>query len=502
MSKIDKLAFLISILAVVAALLVATFIFERMAHIEDEMAFVWQAQVLARGNLTLPSPEHPKSYMVPFVIDHNGQRFGKYPLGWPVLMSFGIRLGLRYLVNPLLAGVAVWLTYLLGKRVWNETVGILAALLTLISPFFLMNMGSLLSHPFSLVLSLAFTLFWIDNFWPPSRPRWHKTLTLGLVLGTLAITRPFTAVGISIPFAIHSIVLLIRGDSAFRKHVLVTGAITAVVASLQFAWQAAASGDPLTNLYTLWWEYDQVGFGEGFGRSSNGHTLRLASIIWTKSLIALSSDLFGWGRFSWIFLPFGLWAIRRNGRAWLVVSVFITLVLVHGAYWISMNLYGPRYYFEGLYSLTLLTAGGIAWLGGRYWVDGKLPKFQKARTLIITGIMAILLATNLILYLPNRLKAMYGLYGIQRSMLDSFLTEEAQSLAPALIIVYPDWWTEYGGLLELQDAYLDQPIIFAYNRNYSSNALLAESVRESGRNVYHYYPGLPGKFYAEPWLPP
>jgi hypothetical protein len=228
----------------------------------------------------------------------------------------------------------------------------------------------------------------------------------------------------------------------------------------------------------------------------------LAVTIWKKSLIALSSDLFGWGRFSWIFLPFGLWAIRRNRRAWLVVSVFITLVLAHGAYWISMNLYGPRYYFEGFHSLTLLTAGGIAWLAGHYRESDILPRFQKARTLIMIGIVVILLSTNLILYLPNRLKAMYGLYGIQRSMLDPFLTEEAQALAPALIIVYPDWWTEYGGLLELQDAYLDQPIIFAYNRNTVNNTLLAESVREAGRSVFHYYPDMPGEFYSHPWVPP
>jgi hypothetical protein len=490
----------LSFCAVVAAFLVSTDIFERMAHIEDEMAFVWQAQVLARGELTLPSPEHPRSYMVPFVIDYNGHRFGKYPLGWPVLMSFGIRLGLRHLVNPLLAGIAVWLTYLLGKRVWNETVGLLAAFLTLTSPFFLLNMGSLLSHPFSLVLSLAFTLFWIDNFWPPSRPRWYKTLTLGLVLGTLAITRPFTGVGIAVPFAIHGLVLLIRGDGTTRKHIFAAGAITAVVASLQFAWQAAASGDPFTNLYTLYWEYDKVGFGVGFGRSD--HDFRLATIILNNSLIALSSDLFGWWKFSWIFLPFGLWAVRRNCRAWLVVSVIITLVLAHCAYWVSGTLYGPRYYFEGLHSLILLTSAGIAWLGGRLPYIEKPPKFQRVRTLVMTGFVAILLSVNLVLYLPNRLKAMHGLYGIQRSMLEPFLTEEAQALAPALIIVYPDWWTEYGGLLELQDAFLDQSIIFAYNRSYHNNALLAESVKKTGRNVFHYHPALPGKFYADPWLPP
>jgi hypothetical protein len=500
MSRNDKIALGMSLCAVVAALLVATYVFEQMAHIEDEMAFVWQAQVLARGKLTLPSPEHPRSYMVPFVIDYNGQRFGKYPLGWPVLLSFGIRLGMRTMVNPLLAGLAAWLIYQLGKRLWNETVGLIALALTLVSPFFLLNTGTLLSHPFSLVLSVAFTLFWLDNFWPPAQPRWLKTITLGLVLGTLAITRPFTAVGIAVPFAIHGLVLLIRGDGTTRKHILVTGAITALVASLQFAWQAAASGDPFLNLYTLWWEYDKVGFGEGFGRV--GHTLFLAKIIMRNSFISLSSDLFGWLQYSWLFLPFGLWAIRRNRRAWLVVSVFISLVLVHGAYWVGGTLFGPRYYFEGFHSLTLLSAAGIAWLAGRYPSGEKLPRLQKARTLTMTALMALLVGANLIFYVPIRLKGMFGLYGIQRSMHEPFLTEEAQALAPALFIVYPDWWTKYGGLLELQDAFLDQPLIFAYNRNYRNNALLEKSVEESGRTVYHYYPDQPGKFYTAPRLAP
>jgi hypothetical protein len=50
-----------------------------MAHIEDEMAYVWQAQAIASGHLTIASPPIPKSFLIPFVIDYAGQRFGKYP---------------------------------------------------------------------------------------------------------------------------------------------------------------------------------------------------------------------------------------------------------------------------------------------------------------------------------------------------------------------------------------------------------------------------------------
>ena len=102
--------------------------------------------------------------MVPFVVDYQGERFGKYPPGWPVLLSIAIRLDLRAWINPLLAGLGVWLTYLLGKRIFNDFVGLLAAGLTVASPFFLMNSGSLLSHPFGLVLSASFALGWLEIF--------------------------------------------------------------------------------------------------------------------------------------------------------------------------------------------------------------------------------------------------------------------------------------------------------------------------------------------------
>src|SRR3990172_408145 len=186
MSRPDRLALLFSLLAVLVTYLVTKRIFEGIPHIEDEIAYVWQAEAIAGGELTVPSPVDPKSFLVPFVVDFQGQRFGKYPLGWPVLLAIGVRFGVRSLVNPLLAGLGVWLTYRLGKKIWGETVGLLAAGLTLTSPFFLMNSGSLLSHPFGLVLSLAFTLAWLDTFSPGVvPPRWILPVTAGFSLRVL-----------------------------------------------------------------------------------------------------------------------------------------------------------------------------------------------------------------------------------------------------------------------------------------------------------------------------
>lgn len=501
MSRADKFALLLSLLAVLAAYAVADRVFERFGHLEDEIAFVWEAQVISRGDLTRPSPPQPWSFMVPFVIDHGGERFGKYPIGWPALLSYGVRFGLRDWINPLLAGLALWLTYRLGKRLLNEKVGLLAAGLTLTSPFFLLNSGSLLSHPFGLALSAALALVWLDGFGElHGERRWLATVTAGLLLGTLALTRPFTALAVAFPFALHGLYLLLRGDRATRLHLLSFGLIVASLAFFHFAWQSAVTGDALTNPYTLWWKYDNVGFGEAFGRS--GHSLKRAMINLKVSLGSGISDLFGWPLISWLFLPFGFWAIRRDGKAWLVASVFFSLVLFHMAYWIGSKLFGPRYYYEGLYSLTLLTAAGIAWLAG--WlqkseeVRSASQGWDRARPLAVTALVTILVAGNLLFYLPRRLSGMFDLYNMQRSELAPFMSPEAQEFTPALVFVNADYWTDYGVFIELENAYLDTPFIFALSRSASANQEVAEYSSQRGRAIYYYYPDEPGIFYTAP----
>lgn len=501
MSLADRLAVLLSLLAFGAALLVTELIFERIPHIEDEIAYVWQAQAIAGGQLALPSPPHANSFLVPFVVDHEGLRFGKYPLGWPALLAIGVTLGIRHLVNPLLAGLGVWLTYRLGKKIWGETTGLLAAALTLSSPFFLMNSGSLLSHPFGLVLSAAFAIAWFDLASPlPRQLRNLATLTAGTTLGLLALTRPLTAIGVALPFGLHGLFLLARADWPVRRRVLAVGGIATLLSGSLLLWQYAVTGDPFLNPYLLWWPYDKVGFGPGYGVTESGHNLRLAYLNTRFSFWHGYHDLFGWGRYSWIFLPFGALAmiVKKNWRALLVSGVFPGLVLVYVAYWVGSWLFGPRYYYEGLYSLALLSAAGIAFLAGWPLQVGARWRlytgWMRARPLAVTAILALLLSANLLFYTPLRLGGMHGLHGMQRADLQPFLTAEAQDLTPALVIVHPEIWMDYGVLLELADPFLDTPFIFTISRGSETDAALGASF--PARNVLHYYPDEPYVFYT------
>jgi hypothetical protein len=493
----------LSIVAVAVTLLVADRTFERIPHLEDEVAFVWQAEVIARGNLTLPSPPNPNSFLVPFVIDHEGQRFAKYPPGWPALLAIGIVTVGRDLVNPLLAGLAIWLTYRLGRKLWSAPVGLLAAGLTLTSPFYLMNSATLLSHPFGLVLSAAFALAWLD--WEPGaspKKKWLTTLVAGLSLGILAVTRPWTAVGVALPFVLYAAYRMIRGGWQVRKHLLLVAVVAGSTASLFIVWQYAVTGDPFLNPYTLWWPYDKVGFGPGHGTAEQGHTLRHAFVNTRMNLLWGAHDLYGWGKYSWIFLPFGFLALiqKKNWPALLISSVFVGLVIAYGFYWVGFWGFGPRYYYEGLYSLTILSAAGIAFLAGvpvkHYSAWMNFSGWQRLRPLAVLALLIFLISSNLVYYTPNRLQGLFGLYDMQRETLHPFEIAEGQELTPALVIVHASIWTEYGVFLELANPYLDSPFIYVLSRTTQENTELAQHFPE--RRIYHYYPDEPYVLYPQP----
>ena len=66
----------IALVAFLVGNLVASGVFERVPHLEDEVAYLFQAKVFALGRMYVPSPRYPPSFFAPFVLDHAGKRFG------------------------------------------------------------------------------------------------------------------------------------------------------------------------------------------------------------------------------------------------------------------------------------------------------------------------------------------------------------------------------------------------------------------------------------------
>jgi 4-amino-4-deoxy-L-arabinose transferase-like glycosyltransferase len=482
----NKLILILCILAFVVTAAVAYFAFERLPHLEDEVAYLFQARTLALGRLTVPTPAVEESFWVPFVLDYQGNRFGKYPPGWPALLAGGVLAGVPWLVNPLLAALALYLIYRLGQTLYDERVGLLAAALGLISPLFLVLSGSFLSHLASLVWLLLFSLWFIWTV--QGRSRWFA-VGAGAALGLAFLTRSLTAVAYAAPFILYSLVQVIRRQPHWSRHLLIAAA-GAGVAALLPAYQWAVTGDPWLNPYVLWWPYDRIGFGPDIGAMPGGHSIRYAWINLKQDLSRAATDVLGWPGLSWIPLVLGLALRPRRAKDWTLLAPLACLVLAYLFYWIGSpaRLWGPRYYFEGFGGLWLLGAVGLL----KVWDwAGKQRQLWLQPALVAT--LVVICAGALAANLPYRMGEAHGFYGITRSQLDPI---EAAGLHDALVFVYADRWLEYGAMLGEASPLLDDDVVYARGQTAEINAEVRAAYPD--RAVYYLKDGVLSK---EPPVP-
>ncbi|NDJ86166.1 MAG: hypothetical protein GYB66_09800, partial [Chloroflexi bacterium] len=162
MRRSALIAILAAYLGLAGAFAVMETVFERLPHLEDEIAFIYQARIFAGGRVYIQSPKPARVFWQPFVIDCtdaddeefgincDGKRFGKYPPGWPLLLAIGFLAELEWVLNPLFFSLTIALTYRLGREVFDERVGVVAAILLAASPIALLHSGSWMSHPSAL----------------------------------------------------------------------------------------------------------------------------------------------------------------------------------------------------------------------------------------------------------------------------------------------------------------------------------------------------------------
>jgi len=174
----------------------------------------------------------------------------------------------------------------------------------------------------------------------------------------------------------------------------------------------------------------------------------------------------------------------------------LSLVVTYAFYWSGSWLFGPRYYYEGLFSLTLLSAAGIRAMAG-YAAGLESIKFNgkqmQHRFPLTAALVVILMMTNLLYYLPARAATLTNLYGASRSDLALFSTPQALAATPALVFVHADNWNDYHPLLELSNAYLDSPFLIAYSQGEAGDLILASQYPR--HTVLHYYPDTPDRFF-------
>lgn len=329
-SKHNTAALLLCFAAFFMSALVSRTVFERLPHLEDEVAYLYQARIYAGGNLVIDTPEPRRAYWMPFLLDQGGHRFGKYTPGWSMQLSLGTLMGQEWVVNAFLAALTVALVYRLGREIFNRDVGLIAAALTTFSPMVLLLAGTLMGHTAAM---FAATLF-LYAYWRVEHARRHNLLwgaLAGIGLGLLVANRPITGMAFAAPLILWSGLRLlralvrrfrpdapvneasapalettsrpspafapventpVRGFWATLQPLLALSVFTVMLALIVPLNNYLAVGSPTKDLYTLVWSYDTVGFGECCGRS--GHTLEKGIRQARFDLSLTAADMFGW----------------------------------------------------------------------------------------------------------------------------------------------------------------------------------------------------------------
>jgi len=358
--------------------LISLLVFHHIPHIQDSIDQVFQARVLASGRFFL-HPQHDNYFFNYFQIFNDGARlFGILPFGHSVLLMLGSLLRLEWMVNPLLGSLAVVVIYFLGKECHDETGGRVAALLGLLSPFMLFMSSEYMNHASCLLFISLFLLFFLRTI---NSSGIRNSMLAGLALGMALNIRPLTAFAVALPTAIYGIYQLTRRrNDLLRGFILMTLPIIAGLLLL-LLYDYLTTGNPLASGYKVYYalEYHTFNWGLGFGTrgwSSWGEHTVLRGLIQTgNNLNALNKYLFesplpGMLPVFLLFVTF-----PKKSIDYLLLAVLVSLPIAYFFYWFQDLCFGPRFLYESLGPILVLSGQGIL----------RFPRFIGHASGLVTG---------------------------------------------------------------------------------------------------------------------
>ncbi len=475
--------------ALLAGAALALFGFGQMPHVEDELAYLFQARTLAAGSFTAPAPPDAlRDGLEFYLLDiRDGQWFAVTAPGWPALLAIGVKLGVPWLINPLAAALSVLFGHGIARRIGGRRQADLVALLMCCSPWFLGAAGSLMPHSTMLMLVLA--AWWLLLLTARSARRAAAlALLAGLAMGWAFSTRQLDGLLLGTGTGLWLLWRWLKGEKrgVMRTAFYALGAVLA--GSYYLIHNAAMTGNPLhpplaRYLETLWGSNaNTYGFGQNIGPPEGWAALDifpghgpLEGIINTfNSLSNLQLELFGWGIGSlaliWALLLWG--RLTRPDR--LMGALVLAFILAMFFYWFSGAFYiGPRYWFSALFGFVYLSASGHVALSARL---GRAGASQTG-----AGITLFMLALyGLLIFTPWRAVTKYHDFGnVGRALAAA---AKSGAFANAIVLVSGD--ADAGSALMLNDPFLppEKPI-FLIDRGQDEAALRAAM---PGREILHF----------------
>ncbi len=359
--------------ATVACGTVAVLTFHRIPHVPDEVAYLFQAKTYAQGRVYLDPPPAPELFRQFLIMVHDGKWFSVFPPGWPLVLALGVIAGVPWIVNPLLAGAGVLLTYAVVKRVHRSSTALVAALLLATSPLYVTVGSTYMAHPLSIVCALLALLSALQ-LQTGARMRW--AVIGGLALGLLFLARPVEAVSVGV-------IVLAMCMGAFGARVRASAIAVAVgassaVGSLFFINNRILTGNALRDPVQLFFDLtyypgsNSLGFGPDKGNVGwandifPGHSPLESAIHLNLNLSIIDTELFGWLGGALLFVVMLALGKRVRGM-WLWIWLVVAVIVPADALLVQRRRSGAALLVSDTRAICRADRVGIARAGRRDW---------------------------------------------------------------------------------------------------------------------------------------
>ncbi len=376
-----------------------------MAHVMDEIAYLFQAKVFAAGELRAPEAL-PRAAFTTWFLEDRGARYGIFPPGWPLVLALGVKLGLTAWVNPALHGITVALLGRVGQRVSGARVAIASALLYAASPQAVLLAASRMSHTLVALCAVIVLVFGTElvlgapgdvdgdaregdaGAWPAAPPSRALTLAAGAALGLAAATRPLCGTILGAFLALVLAVRVLRAPRVPREGarlarlaplaraaaLLTAGAVPPVLGLLAFNRaltgsllrfpQMAYFDDHLAPADLPFFQYrkgcNALGLGPGHGCDLTVHD---AQHTLGNALSNLGDNMTAWlllacGPLLAVGVVSALVRKETRARAALLLAVPAMSFALYALYWHGGTCFGARFYQSALPATLVVVALG------------------------------------------------------------------------------------------------------------------------------------------------
>jgi hypothetical protein len=475
---------------------------DAMPHVPDDVVYIWMSKMFASFQLWAEPPPVTDSFSMfypPFQHVIDDRYFGPYPFGHPLFLAIGQLLRVPWLVPPLVGAGSVVLIYLVGKRVYDSaTVGLIAAALLLFSPFFQMTASNFMSHSTTAFVILACLYLWTL----PTKHRLPAMLFGGIFLGLLFNTRPLTAVTLMPAIGLFMGYELLRSGPRWRQLlaedvVFAGGALLMLGAYFLYNHQLTGSYTESPYEYSGALQPDTFGFG---GSHSVALGLQNQQVLLAMLLLVANGFPLFIG-LAFAALPF----VLGTRHPWDYFLGVCGLALAGTMMYFPDEalMHGPRYWYEAMPFLILLSARGFVRLreAGSAAGEWLARSFHWRETVSSAGFMGFAmtsLAAGLIMFsvwgwmlerrdafppiefVPSKISELEGFNNVDPRLLDR---ADELDLDNALVLVEPcsPWWC-YGSVFWTNNVERDGNVVWARRLGTADDLTLLDFYR--GRNLY------------------